>query len=256
MHRTSLCLAPLLLLLGACVTQAPMSAPSATRTDAATLSSGGAYVASGNLHLAQVLPPPPAAGSPEERAELDTMLLIQQRRTPAQVERARADADTSIWRFADALGNPPGFDARHLPLTSALFARLDDEIDADGAGVKQVFKRTRPFRTEPRLAPVLDKPHSFSYPSGHSTWAHTVAIVLADMVPERRAQIFARAEEFGHNRTVGGVHYPSDIEAGKLEGTVIGAALLSSPRFQADEALATTELRRALGLPPASRQLN
>lgn len=249
MRRSSLGLVPLLLLLGACASQTPAQAPSAPRT-AAHLSSGDAYVTSTALHLDQVLPPPPAAGSPEERAELDTMLRIQQQRTPAQVERARADADTSIWRFADALGDPAEFDAQHLPLTGALFGRLEDGIDADYADAKKDFKRIRPFRTEPRLTPVLQQPHSFSYPSGHSTWAHTVAIVLADMVPERRAQIFARAEEFGHNRVVGGVHYPSDIEAGKLGGSVIGAALLASPRFKADEALAATELRRALGLPP------
>ncbi len=241
MRRITLCLAPLLLLLSACVTPAPARVPA------------GPYVASGTLHLATLLPPPPAAGSPEERAELDAMLLIQQRRTPAEIGRARADANRVVWRFADALGNPPAFTAERLPLTAAFFQRLTREIDADSAGPKGVFARPRPFRAEPRLTPVVTRAVSWSYPSGHSTWAHAIAIVLADMVPERRAQIFARADEYGRNRIVAGVHYPSDVEAGKLCGTVIAADLLASPRFRVDESAAAAELRQALG-PPSPAQ--
>ena len=249
MRRLPLYLASLLL-LGACATS---TAPPAARNISAPVASSpsnSVYVAPGALDLVTALPPPPAAGSPEERAELDQMLRIQQQRTPVQVERVRADATIAIWRFADALGNPAGFDARHLPITGAFFEHLEREVSADYETAKKTFARPRPYRTEPRLAPVVDKPGSPSYPSGHSTWAHTMAIVLADMVPERKPEIFARAEEYGHNRTVAGVHYPSDVEAGKLSGTVIGAALLASPRFRSDEAAASAELRRSLGLPP------
>jgi acid phosphatase (class A) len=48
---------------------------------------------------------------------------------------------------------------------------------------------------------------------------------------------------------IAGVHYPSDIEAGKLAGTALTAFLLASPTFQEDYAEAKRELREALQLP-------
>ena len=45
------------------------------------------------------------------------------------------------------------------------------------------------------------------------------------------------------------MHYPSDVEAGKLAGSVLAASLFGSPAFQADYAAAKSELRQALNLP-------
>jgi acid phosphatase (class A) len=200
------------------------------------------------LDIGRILPPPPAAGSPQERAELDELLRIQAHRTPAQADRAREDAQVSVFRFADALGNPSGFTSGNLPLTVKLFQNIDrDEAHVLGAA-KHEFARPRPFTVEPRLNPVIPRPLSSSYPSGHSTWAYMTGLVLADMVPERRAQILARAAEFAHNRSIAGVHYPSDVEAGRLAGTALAAMLFDCPPFERDEAAARKELRQALGL--------
>ena len=73
--------------------------------------------------------------------------------------------------------------------------------------------------------------------------------VLADMVPEKRAEIVARAGEFADNRVVAGVHYPSDVDAGRISGSVLAAFLFASPEFRAEEQVATAELRSALKLP-------
>jgi acid phosphatase (class A) len=198
--------------------------------------------------IGRLLPPPPAAGSPQERAELDDLLRIQAHRTPAQAERARKDAEVSVFRFADALGNPGAFTPESLPLTVRLFRDIDrDEAHVLGAA-KHEFARPRPFTVEPRLDPVIARPLSSSYPSGHSTWAYMTGLVLADMVPERRAQILARAAEFAHNRSVAGVHYPSDVEAGRLAGTALAAMLFACPPFEREEAAARTELRKTLDL--------
>jgi acid phosphatase (class A) len=201
------------------------------------------------VDLYRLLPPPPAAGSSQERAELDELLHLQATRTALEVQRAREDATLSIFRFTDALGTPPKFNPQQLPLTAELFARIGREEGLFMNPAKNAFGRPRPFVTDKQLAPIVAEPPSASYPSGHSTWAVACAIVLADMVPERRAQIFARADEYAHNREVGGVHYPSDVSAGHLAGTVLAAALFAQPRFIADELVAATELRAALGLP-------
>ncbi len=205
-------------------------------------------VDSSTLDLRRILPPPPAAGSPGERAELDELLHVQAARTASEVELARRDVARNIFRFADALGDPPGFDAARLPRTLALFRHLSQDEFAVVAPAKRAFARPRPFAVEPRLAPVTERPPSGSYPSGHSVWAYTTALVLADMVPERRAQLIARADEYAHNRNIAGVHYPSDVEAGKLAGTALAAMLFTCPAFEQEEAAARGELRSAVGL--------
>jgi len=227
-------------------------APAAAAPASAHGSARAAYLAPGDLDLYRLLPPPPAAGSAKEREELDELLRIQAHRTRAEAARAQADQQQSVFRFADALGNPPAFAASKLPLTNQLFQALRDAESVAVNPVKDAWARPRPFLTEKRLNPVDEKPSSASYPSGHSTWATVVGIVLADMVPEHRAEIFARAEEIGYHREVGGVHYPSDVAAGRLAGTVLAAHLFASPRFRGDEAAAAAELRTALGLPPLS----
>lgn len=199
----------------------------------------------------RVIPPPPPAGSAAERAELDEMLRIQVQRTPAQAERAKADADTSIFRFADAIGSPPVFNESGLPKITALFKKIRDAETAVIGPAKDHYARPRPSVTEPKLDPVISVPGSMAYPSGHSAWAFAAGLVLADMLPEKRAEILARAAEFAHNRVVAGVHYPSDVDAGRISGSVLAAFLFASPEFRAEEKLATAELRAALKLPPA-----
>jgi acid phosphatase (class A) len=253
-----------LLGLAACATPAPAQqqavnpvpvASTAARTTAlpAPPYGSGGYLTAVSLNLYRLLPPPPEAGSAQERAELDELLHLQATRTPAEVQRAQADATVSVFRFADALGNPPGFTPRALPLVAELFDRIGRDEGLFMNPAKDAFGRPRPFLTERRLAPVVAMPPSASYPSGHTTWAICAAIVLSDMVPEKRAQIFARADEYAHNREVGGVHYPSDVAAGHLAGTALALELFDSPRFVEDELVAAGELRQALGLPPLAR---
>ena len=51
------------------------------------LSAGGAYLTPRSVDLYRLLPPPPAAGSAQERAELDELLHLQSTRTDAEVRR-------------------------------------------------------------------------------------------------------------------------------------------------------------------------
>ena len=252
----------ILLALAGCVAGAPLQpqgvnpAPVAAAAAplAADLSPHGEYLNPAALNLYRLLPPPPEAGSAQERAELDELLRLQATRTPAEVKRAQQDATISVFRFGDALGSPAAFNPQQLPLTTELFRRVAQAEALFMDTAKDAFGRPRPFRTELRLSPIVAKPPSASYPSGHSTWAIASAIVLADMLPERRAQIFARADEYAHNREVGGVHYPSDVAAGHLAGTALAQQLFNSPRFVGDEGAAAAELRQALGLPARPRQ--
>jgi acid phosphatase (class A) len=75
-----------------------------------------------------------------------------------------------------------------------------------------------------------------------------MGIVLADMVPEKRAAIMTCAWEYGHNRIVGGIHYATDIEAGHIAGTVIAQTITTPDDYKTEFEAAKAELRQVLGL--------
>src|SRR2546423_173969 len=60
---------------------------------------------------------------------------------------------------------------------------------------------------------------SYSYPSGHARYGAVTAILLANMVPEKRRELFARGWDYGESRVVGGVHFPTDVESGRILAT-------------------------------------
>jgi acid phosphatase (class A) len=200
------------------------------------------------IQLLAALPPPPAADSPVANEELKVVLAAQASRTAASSADALADAKNSVFRFADAIG--PSFTAAALPKVEAYFACVAAVDKADAGQIKRYWHRPRPPVVSAQVHPLKpDKPDDWGYPSGHATQGYTSAILLAAMLPEKRTAIFARADGYAHNRIVVGVHFPSDVEAGRLAGTLIGASLLDDPAWQASFIAARNELRQALGLP-------
>jgi PAP2 superfamily len=94
---------------------------------------------------------------------------------------------------------------------------------------------SRPFQTEPTLTrivgldyfnspsdnyvynrgPMMDLTDSPSYPSGHTTYGYTGALVLAILVPERYRQMITRGAEYGNDRIIFGAHYAMDVLGGR-----------------------------------------
>jgi acid phosphatase (class A) len=204
------------------------------------------YVTPDRFDLTKLLAAAPAPDSAQQKRDLADVLAVQKVRTPAQEERALADATAGTFGFADVLG--PNFNAQRVPMTAALFDRIrGDSAVAFSAG-KEVWNRPRPFEGSTDVKPVGDRPGGSSYPSGSSTNGYLTAIVLADMVPEKATALYARGREFGDDRVILGVHFPSDIEAGRFAATALATALMQNPAFLKDFAEAKSELRRALGL--------
>jgi acid phosphatase (class A) len=220
----------------------------ATATACAGMTSAalGRYLDASQIDLLHILAPPPAPQSPEGKAELEAVLAVQQGRTDADVKRAQADDELSVFRYADVMG--VGFAPENLPFAAAFFK----DVAADGGQVvnpaRAQFNRLRPVAVDKRVEPVVNA-NGGSYPSGTAAFAYVSAILLANMVPEKAAAIFARAADWGHNRVVAGVHYPGDVEAGRISGSVIDNALLHDAAFMADFARAKAEVRHAIGLP-------
>jgi acid phosphatase (class A) len=200
------------------------------------------------VDLTALLPPPPAAGSAAARRDLQGVLAVQADRTPTEVAAAQADRLHSVFRFADVFG--PTFQPEKLPHTAAFFARVVAYDKGEVKAVKQFWHHPRPALASHAVHPLSqEQPDDWSYPSGHSTLGYTEAVLLANMVPERRAAIFARADLYAQHRIVMGVHFPSDVEAGRLAGTALGGQLLTDPAWHADYSAARAELRQALALP-------
>ena len=199
------------------------------------------------INLLMLLPPPPAGDSAQMKAELGEILTIQVTRTKAMEARAIADATENVWRFADVIDSPK-FNAASLPKFAAFFDRV---VETEGAVVdpaKDVWKRPRPHLYSDLVKPVVPLSKSGSYPSGHATVGTLMGVELANMLPEKRAQIMARAWEYGHNRVVGGIHYQSDIEVGRISGMVIAQTISTHPDFKQEFEAAKAELRAALGM--------
>ncbi|MBN9216995.1 MAG: phosphatase PAP2 family protein [Mesorhizobium sp.] len=204
------------------------------------------FVTNKDIDLTMILPPPPANDSAETKAELGEVLTLQVTRTPEMVASAVADAEENVWRFADVMG--PNFTKDKLPKFSAFFDRV---VETEGAVVdpaKDVWKRPRPHQLSDLVKPAVKLSSSGSWPSGHATVGTMMGIILADMVPEKRAEIMARAAAYAHNRVVGGIHYPSDVEMGKISGSVIAAVLFNRDDFKAEYEVAKAELRSGLGM--------
>ncbi|HET9809473.1 MAG TPA: phosphatase PAP2 family protein [Candidatus Limnocylindria bacterium] len=89
--------------------------------------------------------------------------------------------------------------------------------------LKLVVRRPRPFRVVLDLPPTLiTEPSSFSFPSGDAAFAFGAAVALGRVAPAWRlpALLFAVAVAF--DRVAVGVHYPLDVLAGALIGTISG----------------------------------
>jgi acid phosphatase (class A) len=186
-----------------------------------------------------LLPPPPAAGSLEEAADLAEARAVFHARTPAETERAAKDSSLGFSLFRPAIG--PIFELEKLPKTDLLLQRVKKEIQTAITLPKDFYKRKRPYQLDDKLN--LGKPEtSFSYPSGHSTRGTVYAMVLAELFPEKKAGILQIGRNIGWDRVLIGKHFATDVYAGRVLGQAIAHELMASESFQHDLTAAKEEI--------------
>jgi acid phosphatase (class A) len=190
-----------------------------------------AYVSPEVFKTAQFAPPP-AAGSEEQKADIASVLNLQRERTEADCLRARGTANAN-YDFFWGESNP--FPAPLPAAVKKFFRRLDYDCGESVTVMKNRFLRPRPFIAYQDAQPCCSTRYlGYSYPSGHAFYARVFANVLGDIVPERKDEFMSIADAIAADRVIGGVHYPTDIAAGKVFGDEFHARLLKSHAYLHD----------------------
>jgi acid phosphatase (class A) len=208
-----------------------------------------AYLTAGAVDVTDLLPPPPVAGSPEAQEEVAVVLQLQEARTAEQIARAQSEKTLTVAAFARTIG--PWFELAKLPRTAALFNEIETESKPYVTKAKDAFARPRPPATDPRVKPIFPDTDA-SYPSGHSTRAMMESLILAEVLPDLKPKLITRAQEIGWDRVIAGVHFPSDVDAGRVVGQRLARLFLANPAFRADLEQVRAELAAARQAVPAS----
>ena len=215
------------------------------------------YLQADDLNPAKLLPSPPSDDSVMQQADMADLKRVIMTRTARRFAQAQWDNDHEDPTFVEqAIG--PSFRLNSLPKTAALLQGAVNDVHVAVFLAKRHFRRRFAVVLDPTLISFNCDPVAVrredsmpggrvraSYPSGHASLGYAVAIVLADLIPEKSQAIMSRALSYAYSREVCGEHYRDDVEASHALGTAVGVMLLHNVAFIDRFKLAKAELRSA-----------
>ena len=101
--------------------------------------------------------------------------------------------------------------------------------------LKEEFGEPRPSQVCASIVPMIDPPVTPSFPAGHALSAHLMSMLMgaAKRPGIHPDMLTALAKRVAQNRTVAGLHYPLDSEAGLKAAEKVFAMLMSdNPKCQ------------------------
>ena len=191
-----------------------------------------------SLKITKVLPPPP---TDVQNNHKDRILLkdAMATRTKKQIKRAVSVISDNVFDYSQVLG--PNFNAKQLPLTAALFAKVESDTKVAIKAAKNSFERTRPKTWE--KIKIDEKNDGYSYPSGHTTRAFLWATLLKELFPLQHRELMKEARQKSWNRVILGRHYPDDVYAGQLYGQYLAKQFFKNHQFQQEWAAVKNEVK-------------
>src|ERR1700730_7593391 len=185
--------------------------------------------------VAERPPPPPSTSSQQMKDETAEVKRTVEHLTSAQLAIAQK------WNDGAGTYSPPGHwndvaleyvrDAKVSEVRAArVFALLNMAMHDAGVGcweAKYHYFNPRPSQLDPSIKTEIGIPNFPSYTSGHSTFSAAGTVILSYLFPSGATSFAAMRDEAGISRLYGGIHYRTDIEAGKLHGGRIAGYTLS-----------------------------
>jgi len=88
--------------------------------------------------------------------------------------------------------------------------------------LKRMFNRQRPSAMQPHCWATLLPPDQFSFPSGHTITAFSIAVPLGAFYPSLMVGLLFCAISIAFSRVLLGLHFLSDVVAGCMIGVTLG----------------------------------
>lgn len=185
-----------------------------------------------------LLPAPPTKTSITFLADQEAYKKGLLLRKTSRGQQAIIDADLSDANIGKPFSQALGVDIseQNTPITYDLLKKIrKDSGNLATYSAKNHYMRVRPFvyyhtpSCTPQDEPQLKK--NGSYPSGHTAIGWTTALVLVEIRPQRQQELLKRGYEFGQSRVICGVHWQSDVDAGRIMGAADFARLNADPVF-------------------------
>jgi len=186
------------------------------------------YFSSGSMNH-NIIPPPPADGSPEDRADLGAVRDWSRTRSQAQCQAFQTQKAAQLRTFFSRL--PVALS----PENERTFCRVASDISKAVGVLKDKYGRLRPPARDSSIRTCPGgSAGGQAYPSGHAALSRAYARVLAEIDPANQETYFAEAKQAGLNRVIGSVHHPLDVIHGAELADKIVDEMLKNPSFRSD----------------------
>ena len=184
------------------------------------------------------LPAPPEEGSAQFEYDKARYAWGKTMRDTPRGQMAIADNEYSVEYMADIFADIIGLkiDSASTPQIWRYLEKSINTMNQADNTVKEGYMRPRPFMVynEHTIVPEEEEwlVNNGSYPSGHTLLGWGTALLLIQLAPEAQSELLKRGYEYGISRVIGGFHWQSDVDAGKLTASAAFARLQTSKEYQ------------------------